>query len=65
MARVKVGQKVIRTPKTIGVMPEGKSFAYTLENRPMKGVVVSVPKHRRFHVVEFENGLRETFDGVE
>jgi hypothetical protein len=65
MARLKVGQRVIRTPKTIGVMPEGKNFAYALESRPMRGVVVFVHKRGRFHVVEFPNGLRETFDGVE
>ena len=62
MARV--GQEVIRTPKTIGVMPEGKNFAYALESRPMKGKVVFVHSKRRFHVVQFESGLRETFDGV-
>lgn len=62
---VRVGQKVIRTPKTIGVMPDGKNFAYALENRPMKGKVVFVHSKGRFHVVEFANGLRETFVGVE
>lgn len=30
----------------------------------MKGKVVFVHSKRRFHVVQFESGLRETFDGV-
>lgn len=71
MASVKVGQKVVRTPRTIETIAErnGHSFGVSFEIRPMRGVVVYVHPKGRFHVVEFENSrgekLRESFDGVE
>jgi hypothetical protein len=64
---VKVGQRVTRTPKTIGVLDD-TNFGTKLQAKPMRGVVVYVHPKGRFHVVEFENlkgeKIRETFDGV-
>ena len=51
---VKVGQRVTRTPKTIGVLDD-TNFGTKLQAKPMRGVVVYVHPKGRFHVVEFEN----------
>ena len=63
---LKVGQEVIRVPKTIGVPAERGTKLIT---KPMKGTVVFVHSKGRFHRVEFTNALGvkmyETFDGVE
>lgn len=64
---LQVGQKVTRTPRTIGELDE-RNFSYKLNPQPMRGVVVYVHPKGRFHVVEFANQrgdtIRETFDGV-
>lgn len=64
---LRIGQKVTRSPKTIGVMDDG-NFSSKLVTKPLRGVVVYIHPKGRFHVVEFENlkgeKIRETFDGV-
>jgi hypothetical protein len=65
---MKVGDKVIRTPTTIGEgMPVGTLNSVS-SARPMRGTVVWIHPKGRFHVVEFEvcgRTLRESFLGVE
>lgn len=67
MARLKVGQRVIRTPKTIECLVRRGSVE--MATKPMKGEVIFVHPRGRFHTVEFTNEfgvkLRESFDGVE
>ena len=55
---MKVGDKVIRTPQ---------SFAdFDIETRktvqrPLRGNVMYIHPKKRFYVVEFESGIRESF----
>lgn len=64
---MKIGDKVVRTPHTVGEgMPVG-TLNSEHSGRPMRGTVVWIHPKGRFHVVEFEvNGrtLRESFLGV-
>lgn len=64
---VKVGDKVVRRPRTIAELVAPGSTA--LVSKPMKGKVVYVHPKGRFHVVEFTNSMgitmRETFWGVD
>lgn len=54
---VKVGDRVVRRPS---------SFSDSMEKSagPMRGKVVYVHPRGRFHVVEFDRGIREAFAGV-
>jgi hypothetical protein len=64
---VKVGDKVVRTPKTIEVLARPNSVE--MISKPMKGEVIFVHSKGRFHTVEFTNDngvkMRESFDGVD
>jgi hypothetical protein len=64
---LRVGQKVIRTPKTIECLVRRGSTE--LVTKPMKGEVIFVHSKGRYHTVEFTNEfgvkLKESFDGVE
>ena len=54
---VKIGDKVARRPV---------SFSDSAEKgaKTLRGTVVYVHPKGRFHVVEFEKGIRESFAGV-
>lgn len=64
---VKVGDKVVRTPKTIAELARPGSVE--MITKPMKGEVIYVHPKGRFHTVEFTNAwgikMRESFDGVD
>lgn len=64
---VKVGDKVVRTPKTFGTLLKRGSME--MVHKPLKGVVIFVHSKGRFHTVEFTNmfggKLKESFDGVD
>lgn len=64
---VKVGDKVVRLPKTIYELARPNSVE--MVNKPMKGEVIFVHSKGRFHTVEFTNAhgvkMRESFDGVD
>lgn len=57
LARVRVGDNVYRQPISF-------SDGNDKNARTMRGTVVWVHPTGRFHVVEFENGVRESFAGV-
>ncbi len=56
-ATVKIGDTVIRWPVSLGDTAHEKA-------KPMKGVVVYIHPKGRFHVVEFDQGIRESFLGI-
>lgn len=64
---MQIGDKVIRTPYTVGEgIPVGTVNSRN-SGRPMRGTVVWIHPKGRFHVVEFEvcgRKLRESFLGV-
>lgn len=57
---VRVGDAVIRTPVTF---PEVDKYGRG-RCGPMRGKVVYVHRRGRYHVVQFESGIREAFQGV-
>lgn len=64
---MKIGDKVVRTPHTVGEgMPVG-TICSEGAGKPMRGTVVWIHPKGRFHVVEFDvcgRKLRESFLGV-
>lgn len=58
---MKIGEKVTRQPESFAdIEPKtGKII-----RRTMRGKIVYIHPKGRFHVVEFESGVRESFAGV-
>ena len=62
MNRVTVGQRVQRVSATVNL--QNPASDAEVSDGPAWGTVVYVHPAGRFHVVEFEGGLRESFPGV-
>lgn len=59
MSRIRQGRHIALVPQTIS------PFGDKAPTRAMMGRIISIPKHRRFFVAEFETGgarIRESFN---